>query len=51
MWCYLNFVYVSLKASLFLSIEEFTWGRLSNIPGIVKLLEPPGKARGLPMIN
>jgi hypothetical protein len=33
---------------LFVDFERFTSRRLSNIPGIVKLWESPGKARGLP---
>jgi hypothetical protein len=41
-----------LKASLSVTprLERFTEGRLSHIPGTVKLCASPGRAGGLPMI-
>ncbi|MGA2404339.1 MAG: hypothetical protein ABSG91_21995, partial [Syntrophobacteraceae bacterium] len=39
------------KAFLLVNFERFTRGRLSYIPGIVKLWESPGRAGGLPVIN
>jgi len=40
-----------MKASFSVNLERFTVGRLSYIPGIVKLLESPGQAGGLPKRN
>jgi len=37
----------SLLASCAVNFERFTVGRLSYIPGIVKLWESPGRAGGL----
>jgi hypothetical protein len=36
------------RASCSVTLERFTAGRLSYIPGIVKLWESPGRAGGLP---
>jgi len=43
----LNFAHLPLFASRTVNFERFTVGRLSYIPGIVKLWESPGIAGGL----
>jgi hypothetical protein len=43
----LNFVQIPQIASRPVNFERFTAGRLSFIPGIVKLYESPGRAGGL----
>jgi len=46
MLCDLLFSNISSKASFFVSLHEVTFGRLLNIPGIVKLWESPRQSRG-----
>jgi len=40
--------FIHTKAFLPVNFERFTGGRLSYIPGNVKLWESPGRAGGLP---
>jgi hypothetical protein len=37
---------ISSKASFFVNLHEVAFGRLLNIPGIVKLWESPRQSRG-----
>ena len=46
MLCDLLFSNISSKAPFFVSLHEVTFGRLLNIPGIVKLWESPRQSRG-----
>ena len=46
MLCDLVFSNISSKASFFVSLHEVTFGRLLNIPGIVKLWASPRQSRG-----